>query len=213
MSNNRTPRRGVLLIVASPSGAGKTSLCRRLMADHKALELSISLTTRDIRPGEVADRDYHFVSTEEFQRQIDNDAFLEWADVHGNRYGSLRAPVDRALAEGRDVLFDIDWQGAAAIAAKCPDDAVRVFILPPSLAELRRRLVTRSQDAPEVIERRIRNAKGEIEHSDAFDYVLVNDDFDSSYAELAHIYHAERSRRARNLWVDGYRRALLDEVV
>lgn len=213
MSNNRTPRRGVLLIVASPSGAGKTSLCRRLMADHKALELSISLTTRNIRPGEVADRDYHFVSEEEFQRQIDNDAFLEWADVHGNRYGSLKAPVDRALAEGRDVLFDIDWQGAEVITRKCPGDAVRVFILPPSLEELRRRLVTRSQDSPEVIERRIRNAKGEIEHSDAFDYVLVNDDFDSSYAELAHIYHAERSRRVRNLWVDGYRRALLDEVV
>ena len=213
MSNNRTPRRGVLLIVASPSGAGKTSLCRRLMADHSALELSISLTTRGIRPGEVADRDYHFVSAEEFQRQVDNDAFLEWADVHGNRYGSLKAPVDRALAEGRDVLFDIDWQGARDIAAKCPDDAVRVFILPPSLEELHRRLVTRSQDADDVIERRIRNAKGEIEHAGDFDYVLVNDDFDRSYAELAHIYHAERSRRARNLWVDGYRRALLDEVV
>ena len=213
MSNERTPRRGVLLIVASPSGAGKTSLCRRLMADHGALELSISMTTRDIRPGEVADRDYHFVSHDEFQRLIDEDAFLEWADVHGNRYGSPRAPIDRALAEGRDVLFDIDWQGAAQVAAKCPDDAVRVFILPPSLEELRRRLVTRSQDAEEVIERRIQNAKGEIAHSDMFDYVFVNDDFDRSYAELAHIYHAERSKRFRNLWVDHYRDALLNEVV
>lgn len=183
------------------------------MADHGKLELSISLTTRGIRPGEVADRDYHFVSTDEFQRNIDSSAFLEWADVHGNRYGSLKAPVDRALAEGRDVLFDIDWQGARDIAAKCPGDAVRVFILPPSLEELQRRLVTRSQDAPEVIERRIRNAKGEIEHAGDFDYILVNDDFDRSYAELAHIYHAERSRRPRNLWVDGYRQALLDEVV
>ncbi len=213
MSNERTPRRGTLLIVASPSGAGKTSLCRRLMADHGGLTLSISMTTRDIRPGEVADRDYHFVGRDEFQRLIDQDAFLEWADVHGNLYGSPRAPIDRALNEGRDVLFDIDWQGARDIAAKCPDDAVRVFILPPSLEELRRRLVTRSQDAPEVIERRINNAKGEIEHCDAFDYVLVNDDFDRSYAELAHIYHAERSRRARNLWVDGYKSALLREVV
>jgi guanylate kinase len=213
MSNERTPRRGVLLIVASPSGAGKTSLCRRLMADHAGLELSISMTTRPIRPGEVADRDYHFVSHEKFQRLIDEDAFLEWADVHGNRYGSPRAPIDRALAEGRDVLFDIDWQGARDIAVRCPDDAVRVFILPPSLEELRRRLVTRSQDDPEVIERRIQNAKGEIAHCDMFDYVFVNDDFDRSYAELAHIYHAERSKRRRNLWVAHYRDALLNEVV
>ena len=213
MSNNHTPRRGVLLIVASPSGAGKTSLCRRLMADHGGLELSISMTTRPIRPGEVDGRDYNFVSHEEFQRLVDQDAFLEWADVHGQRYGSPRGPIDRALAEGRDVLFDIDWQGAAQVAEKCPQDAVRVFILPPSLEELRRRLITRSQDAPEVIERRIKNAKGEIEHCDAFDYVFVNDDFDRSYAELAHIYHAERSRRFRNLWVADYKAALLREVV
>ena len=213
MSNERTPRRGVLLIVASHSGSGKTSLCRRLMADHGGLELSISMTTRPIRPGEVDGRDYNFVSHEEFQRLVDQDAFLEWADVHGQRYGSPRGPIDRALAEGRDVLFDIDWQGAAQVAEKCPQDAVRVFILPPSLEELRRRLITRSQDAPEVIERRIKNAKGEIEHCDAFDYVLVNDDFDGSYAELAHIYHAERSRRFRNLWVADYKAALLREVV
>jgi guanylate kinase len=213
MSNERTPRRGVLLIVASPSGAGKTSLCRRLMADHGGLELSISMTTRDIRPGEVAGRDYHFVSDAEFQALIDQDAFLEWADVHGHRYGSPRAPIDKALAEGRDVLFDIDWQGARDIAEKCPEDAVRVFILPPSLEELRRRLVTRSQDADHVIERRIRNAKGEIEHCEIFDYVFVNDDFDRSYAELAHIYHAERSRLHRNLWVGAYRDVLLSEDV
>jgi guanylate kinase len=144
MSNERHPRRGVLLIVASPSGAGKTSLCRRLMADHGGLELSVSMTTRPIRPGEVADR---------------------------------------------------------------------VFILPPSLEELRRRLVTRSQDADEVIERRIQNAKGEIEHCGAFDYVFVNDDFDRSYAELAHIYHAERSKRFRNIWVGNYKDALLNEAV
>ncbi len=213
MSNERSPRRGVLLIVASPSGAGKTSLCRRLMADHGGLELSISMTTRGIRPGEVDGRDYHFVDRALFQRLIDEDAFLEWADVHGNLYGSPRAPIERALAEGRDVLFDIDWQGAREVARKSPDDAVRVFILPPSLAELKRRLITRSQDTPEVIEQRIANAKGEIEHADEFDYVFVNDDFDRSYAELAHIYHAERSRRFRNLWVDGYRQALLHEVV
>ena len=213
MSNDRMPRRGVLLIVASPSGAGKTSLCRRLMADHGGLELSVSMTTRPVRPGEQPGRDYHFVDEAEFQRLVDADAFLEWANVHGNLYGSPRAPVDRALAEGRDVLFDIDWQGAREVARRCKEDAVRVFILPPSLEELRRRLVTRSQDAEDVIDRRIRNAKGEIEHADEFDYVLVNDDFDRSYAELAHIYHAERSRRFRNLWVQGYQQALLNERV
>ena len=213
MSNDRSPRRGVLLIVASPSGAGKTSLCRRLMADHGGLELSISMTTRGIRPGEVDGRDYHFVDRAAFQRLIDEDAFLEWADVHGNLYGSPRAPIDRALAEGRDVLFDIDWQGAREVARTCPEDAVRVFILPPSLEELKRRLVTRSQDSMDVIERRVTNAKGEIEHADEFDYVFVNDDFDRSYAELAHIYHAERSRRFRNLWVEAYRQALLNEAV
>jgi len=213
MSNDRMPRRGVLLIVASPSGAGKTSLCRRLMADHGGLELSVSMTTRPVRPGEQPGRDYHFVDEAEFQRLIEADAFLEWANVHGNLYGSPRAPVDRALAEGRDVLFDIDWQGAREVARRCKEDAVRVFILPPSLEELRRRLVTRSQDAVDVIDRRIRNAKGEIEHAGEFDYVFVNDDFDRSYAELAHIYHAERSRRFRNVWVSGYQQALLNEKV
>ena len=148
-----------------------------------------------------------------YLRSCDADAFLEWADVHGNLYGSPRGPVDRALAEGRDVLFDIDWQGARDVAEKCPEDAVRVFILPPSLEELRRRLVTRSQDSDDVIERRVANAKGEIEHCDDFDYVLVNEDFDRSYAELAHIYHAERSRRFRNLWVGDYKAALLREAV
>ena len=121
--------------------------------------------------------------------------------------------MNRALAEGRDVLFDIDWQGARDVAQKCPGDAVRVFVLPPSLEELRRRLVTRSQDADDVIERRVANAKGEIEHCDEFDYVLVNEDFDSSYAELAHIYHAERSKRRRNTWVEAYKTALLNEAV
>ncbi len=213
MSNNRTPRRGVLLIVSSPSGAGKTSLCRRLMADHGDLVLSISATTRQMRPGEVDGRDYHFVDDAEFDRLIAEDLLLEWADVHGYRYGSPRAPIDAALGYGQDVLFDIDWQGARQIAKKAPKDAVRIFILPPSLAELRRRLVTRSQDAIEVIERRIANAKEEIAHCGECDYVFVNDDFDRSYAELAHIYHAERSRRSRNTWVADYQKALLDEQV
>lgn len=211
MSNDRTPRRGVLLIVSSPSGAGKTSLCRRLMADHGDLTLSISATTRAIRPGEEDGRDYHFVSDAEFDRLVADDQLLEWADVHGFRYGSPRKPVFDALAAGDDVLFDIDWQGARDIARACPQEAVRVFILPPSIEELRRRLVTRSQDSEAIIERRVANARGEIAHYGEYDYVFVNDDFDRSYAELAHIYHAERSRRSRNTWLAAHVQALVEE--
>ena len=158
MSNDRTPRRGVLLIVASPSGAGKTSLCRRLMADHGGLELSVSMTTRGIRPGEVAGRDYHFVDDAEFDRLVQADAFLEWANVHGARYGSPRAPIDRALAEGRDVLFDIDWQGAQQLFQIAGGDVVRVFILPPSMEELHERLKRRATDPEAVIDARMGRA-------------------------------------------------------
>ncbi|MBC6983020.1 guanylate kinase [Caulobacter sp. 17J80-11] len=213
MSSERTPRRGLMLIVSSPSGAGKTSLCRRLMSDHSDLVLSTSVTTRQARPGEENGREYHFITRDQFDLLIQDDDLLEWAEVHGNCYGSPRQPVERALAAGQDVLFDIDWQGARDIAAKAPDEAVRVFILPPSIAELRRRLVARAQDKPEVIERRVQNAKGEIERWREYDYVVVNDDFDRSYAELAHIYHAERSHRGRNEWLAPYIQHLLDEDV
>ena len=206
-------RRGVLFVLSSPSGAGKTTISRMMLDADSDIALSISATTRPPRPGEVDGVHYHFVDTETFKKMAADGEFLEWAHVFGHRYGTPRAPVEDLLAAGKDVLFDIDWQGARDVAAKCPGDAVRVFILPPSLEELRRRLVTRSQDAEDVIERRVANAKGEIEHCDDFDYVLVNEDFDRSYAELAHIYHAERSRRHRNLWVDGYKQALLKEVV
>lgn len=213
MSSDRTPRRGFMLAVSSPSGAGKTSLCRRLMADHAELVLSVSVTTRGPRPGEQNGREYHFITDPEFDRLIEQDALLEWAAVHDHRYGSPRFPVEQALHEGSDVLFDIDWQGAASIAARAPKDTVRVFILPPSLAELRRRLYARAQDKPEVIERRVARAKAEIERFGEYDYVIVNDDFDRSYAELAHIYHAERSRRERNGWVERYVADLLAEPV
>ncbi len=202
-----------MLAVSSPSGAGKTSLCRRLVADHEHLVLSISMTTRAERPGEEDGREYHFISPPEFDRLIEQDALLEWADVHGARYGSPRFPIEQALEGGEDVLFDIDWQGAKSIADKAPADTVRVFVLPPSMGELRRRLYARAQDKPEVIERRIRNARAEIEKTGLYDYVIVNDDFDRSYAELAHIYHAERSRRGRNLWIGDYVQGLLAEPV
>ena len=200
----RSPRRGLMLIVASPSGAGKTSLCRRLMADNAELSLSISVTTRGVRPGEHDGRDYHFVDQAAFQAMVEQDAFLEHAGVHDHAYGSPRAPVEAALAEGRDVLFDIDWQGARRIAEQAPGDTVRVFVLPPSMAELRRRLYARAQDAPEVIERRIERARDEIARWGEFDYVIVNDDFDGSYAELAHIYRGERIRRERNGWIPAF---------
>jgi guanylate kinase len=210
---DRIPRRGLMLIVCSPSGAGKTSLCRRLTADHADLVLSLSATTRPPRPGEEDGRDYRFMARETFDGMVGEDAFLEWADVHGHRYGSPRGPVDAALGTGRDVLFDIDWQGARRIREQAPQDVVQVFILPPSLAELKRRLYARAQDAPEVIERRVARAKGEIEQYRDGEYVIINDDFDRSYADLAHIYHAERIRRDRNGWIEPFVARLMDEEV
>jgi guanylate kinase len=200
-----------MLAVSSPSGAGKTSLCRRLSADHDHLVLSISVTTRAERPGEENGREYHFITDHEFDKLIAEDALLEWAEVHGARYGSPRFPIEQALAAGEDVLFDIDWQGAASIATRAPDDTIRVFVLPPSMGELRRRLYARAQDVPEVIERRLQKARSEIERWPSYDYIIVNDDFDRSYADLAHIYHAERGRRDRNQWLPDHVAGLLAE--
>ena len=206
-------RRGLLLIVSSPSGAGKTSLSRRLVADHADLELSISATTRKPRPGEEHGREYFFVSEEEFEAMVARDEFLEWANVHGYRYGTPRAPVLAALEAGKDVLFDIDWQGADQIAGKLPGDAVRIFILPPSMRELARRLYARAQDSQKVIEGRLERAYGEIEQWRAYDYVIVNVDYDHAYADLAHIYHAERLKRDRQTWAKPFVEALLAEKV
>src|ERR1700761_7015934 len=211
MSNERTPRRGIALIVSSPSGAGKTSLCRRLIADHEALKLSISMTTRSPRPGEENGREYNFIDDNQFDGLIAQGEFLEWAEVHGARYGSPRDAVISALEAGRDVLFDIDWQGGRSIAAAMPQDTVRGFVLPPSMLELRRRLYARAQDKPEVIERRLKRARDEIAHWNEYDYIIVNDDFDRSLAELAHVYHAERDRRVRNPWIASYVDKLMTE--
>jgi guanylate kinase len=210
-SERRRPRRGLMLVISSPSGAGKTSLSRRLVADHADLSLSISATTRGARPGEQDGREYHFVDRDTFDQMVTDDAFLEWADVHEHRYGSPRAPVMAEIAAGRDVLFDIDWQGAQAIAASAPEDVVRVFILPPSMAELGRRLHARAQDAEDVIQRRLGRAYDEIGKWGEYDYVILNEDYDAAYADLAHIYHAERLRRTRNPWLGPLVRGLLDE--
>lgn len=212
-SESAGPRRGVLLMIVAPSGVGKTSLSRRLIADHKDLHLSISATTRAPRPGEHDGRDYHFVDRARFDTMIADDAFLEWAEVYGNRYGSPRKPIMDALARGESVLFDIDYQGAMKVRAQAPEDSVLVYILPPSLAEMSRRLHARSQDSEEVIHQRISRAKDEVALWETFDYVVLNDDFDGAYAELAHIYHAERLKAGRNLWIAPFVGKLLDEPI
>ena len=208
-----SPRRGLLLMVVAPSGVGKTSLTRRLIADHPDLHLSLSYTTREPRPGEHDARDYHFVDRATFDQMIDEDAFLEWAEVYGNRYGSPKAPIVAALENGQSALFDIDDHGAKTIAGQMPEDSVLVYLLPPSLAEMQRRLTARSQDSDEVIRKRIARAKDEVSLWDTFDYVLLNDDFDRTYADLAHIFHAERLKRARNPWIGGFVQGLLEEEV
>jgi len=215
MSNSaldgRGPRRGVMLVISSPSGAGKTSLSRRLVSDHPDLSLSVSATTRAPRKGEKDGREYHFVTRARFDEMVAEDAFLESAEVHEHRYGTPKAAVMEVLETGRDVLFDIDWQGAMTIAAAAPADVVRVFILPPSMAELSRRLHARAQDAEDVIQRRLSRAAGEIAMWAEYDYVLVNEDYDQAYVQLEHIYRAERMKRARNPWLKPFVQGLLDE--
>jgi guanylate kinase len=194
-----------MLVLSSPSGVGKTSLSRRLVADHADLDLSISMTTRAPRPGERHGREYFFVSEAEFDAKVDAGEFLEWAKLHGHqRSGTLKATVMASLSAGRDVMFDVDWQGARAITAAAPEDTVRVFILPPTMAEMVRRIHARAGDSDEMIRRRLETAREEFTKWDEYDYVIVNDDFDHAYAELAHIYHAERLRRERNPWLPGF---------
>ena len=200
-------------MVVAPSGVGKTSLTRRLVADHGDLHLSISATTREPRPGEHDGRDYHFVDHSRFQGMIGEDAFLEWAEVYGNHYGSPRAPIMEALDRGESVLFDIDFQGAMKVHRQAGADSVLVYILPPSLAEMSRRLHARSQDSEDVIHGRLARAKDEVAAWEQFDYVILNDDFDRAYSDLAHIYHAERQKRVRNPWIGGLVQDLLAEEI
>lgn len=193
----RFPRRGLMFVISSPSGAGKGTLSRNILDTDRDMTLSISVTTRDRRPSEINGVHYHFISQQRFVSMRDGGELLEWAEVHGNYYGTPQAPVEEALASGRDVLFDIDWQGAAQLRDKMSVDVVSVFILPPSMAELRSRLTRRAEDAPEVIEKRLVNARREIAEWPNFDYVVVNDDLDAAFADLTAILRAERSRRSR----------------
>ena len=190
------PRDPVLLIVSSPSGAGKTTLCRRLLAEFSDARFSVSHTTRTPRPNEVDGRDYHFVGAEAFEEMVRDDAFIEWARVHGNRYGTAHAEIRAAAADRCDVVFDVDYQGAAQIKRKYPE-AVAVFVLPPSLEELRRRLEARGTETRESLERRFEAAIGEISHHAEFDYLLVNDDVDDAYDRLRAILLSQRIRHGR----------------
>jgi len=188
--------RGILVVISSPSGAGKTTLAHRL-AEQERLEFSVSYTTRSPRPGETDGVDYKFITEDEFSSMIERNEFAEWAQVHGNRYGTAVHTVNRALEDGKDYLFDVDYQGGAQIRRQWPAESVLVFILPPSMAELERRLRRRATDSPEAIERRLAIAKRELEHFAEYDYLVVNDNLDTALKELSSIYVAARCTRAR----------------
>ena len=202
-------RRGVLFVLSSPSGAGKSTIARKLLAAEDDLVMSVSATTRAPRPGETDGKEYHFVDLEEFRRMVADHEFLEWAQVFDNRYGTPRAPVEAMLSAGKDVLFDIDWQGAQQLFQIAGGDVVRVFILPPSMAELRQRLVSRNTDSADVIEGRMARAAAEVSHWDGYDYVLVNDDVEDCFRKVQTILAAERLRRSRQTGVIGFIRKLM----
>jgi guanylate kinase len=204
-------RRGIMLVLSSPSGAGKTTIASRLLKDP-GVEISISHTTRMKRKGEKDGKDYLFVDRETFTRMRDQDSFLEWAVVFDNYYGTTRKPVEEALAAGRDVLFDVDWQGARKLRESAKNDVVTVFILPPSAAALEERLRTRAEDAEDVVKRRMRGASNEIQHWDEYDYVVVNTDIEQSVAAVRAILAAERLRRTRLTGLKGFVQNLLAEL-
>jgi guanylate kinase len=202
-------RRGLLFVLSSPSGAGKSTISRKLLADEgNGLTMSVSATTRAMRPGEVDGKDYHFVDLAAFRQMVANNDFLEWAHVFDHRYGTPRGPVEGMLEAGRDVLFDIDWQGAQQLHQLAGGDVVRVFILPPSMVELEKRLRGRRTDSDDVIDRRMARAHSEIAHWDGYDYVLVNDDADACFAKVSTILHAERLKRNRQTGLIGFIRKL-----
>ena len=206
--NPKIERRGLLLVLSSPSGAGKTSLSRALLDADPDIALSVSVTTRKPRPGEVDGRDYWFVDEAKFKAMIAAEELLEWATVFGNYYGTPRAPIERAIAEGRDVLFDIDWQGTQQLSERMAGDLVRVFVLPPSAETLEARLRQRAQDPDEVVAKRMAAASSEISHWAEYDYVIVNADLGESSAALRAILAAERLRRDRMTGLSSFVRGL-----
>jgi guanylate kinase len=205
-------RRGLMLVLSSPSGAGKTTLSRMLIESDPAIDLSISVTTRAPRNGEIDGRHYHFIDDTRFNAMVRTGDLLEWAEVFGNRYGTPREPVEASLAAGRDVLFDIDWQGTQQLNLKARGDIASIFVLPPSMSELERRLRMRAQDDEEVIQRRMQKASDELSHWAEYDYVVVNDDLDRAFAQVKTVLAAERIKRWRQPWVSAYVRGLQADV-
>ncbi|WP_287306162.1 guanylate kinase [Mesorhizobium sp.] len=208
---SRIRRRGLMLVLSSPSGAGKSTIARNLLESDSSLELSVSVTTRPRRGSEIEGVHYHFCTMREFERLRDSDELLEWAEVHGNCYATPREPAELALAQGRDMLFDIDWQGAQQLKEKMRADIVSIFILPPSMKELKARLKRRAEDQESVIETRLKNARNEIEHWKEYDFVIINDDLDRAFAEVRGIVIAERLRRDRRPGLFDFVSGLLDE--
>jgi guanylate kinase len=201
-------RRGLMFVLSSPSGAGKTTLSRMLVAEIPALQMSVSATTRPKRPGEVDGKDYYFVDQKRFDAMVANGELLEWATVFGYCYGTPRAPVDASLAAGKDVLFDIDWQGTQQLRSRSPNDVVSVFILPPSATDLEKRLHTRAQDSEEVIRGRMKKAGDEMSHFDAYDYIVVNDNIGIAFESVKSILRAEQLKRERQIGLTEFVRNL-----
>src|SRR5580692_400898 len=211
-NRRKIARRGLMLVLSSPSGAGKTTLSRMLLKADRNVELSVSVTTRPRRPGEVAGRDYHFIDLARFEAMVKRNELLEWAEVFGYRYGTPRRPVEKALRAGRDVLFDIDWQGTQQLREKARDDLVSVFILPPTAKELERRLKNRAQDTKAVIGARMAKAGDEMSHWPEYDYVIVNQDKDEAFAEARAILAAERLKRERQIGLSDFVRSLQSKL-
>lgn len=208
-ADDRLHRRGLMFILSSPSGAGKTTLSRMLLTADSEIKLSVSATTRPPRPGEIDGVHYQFVSHDQFQQMIDEDDFYEWAEVFGHRYGTPKGAIRAALKEGQDFLFDIDWQGTQQLYQKDQQDVVRVFILPPSIDELHRRLQGRATDSVEVIAARMERARAEISHWDGYDYVIINDDVSECFAKVRAILEAERMKRQRQTGLIPFVRGLM----
>lgn len=211
MSNEGEIRRGLMLVISSPSGAGKTTLARKLMGEFEDVALSVSMTTREPRPNEVGGEDYHFRSLDEFKQMIVGREFLEWAKVFDHYYGTPRADTEAKLTTGRDVIFDVDWQGADALHDQVPNDCVSVFVLPPSIEALETRLSARPGSTPEIVARRMADAKAEIRHWRRYDYCIINDDLEEAYGQLRRILLVERTKRLRLHNLEDHVRTLLGE--
>lgn len=202
------PRRGLMFILSSPSGAGKTTIARKLLAVEENLAMSVSVTTRPKRDGEVEGRDYYFKTREQFDAMVAEDAFLEWAEVFGNCYGTPLAEIEAGLSKGQDYLFDVDWQGAQQLSQRAREDVVSVFLLPPSMAELEHRLRSRATDDEAVIAGRMARAGDEISHWDAYDYVVINHDLEDCFNKVRTVLHAERLSRSRQTGLIDFTREL-----